>query len=88
MPSQRIYLLYGANMSAERIAFVVSYRSNGLIRVVTLHATVMTSGVSGVSGVFRGLSYCVLRQQLGLLVESGHLSLEEGRTVNALFRTS
>ena len=85
MPSQRIYLLYGANMSAERIAFVVSYRSNGLIRVVTLHATVMTSGVSG---VFRGLSYCVLRQQLGLLVESGHLSLEEGRTVNALFRTS
>jgi hypothetical protein len=69
-------------MSAERIAFVVSYRSNGLIRVV---ATVMTSGVSG---VFRGLSYCVLRQQLGLLVESGHLSLEEGRTVNALFRTS
>jgi hypothetical protein len=83
--------LYGANMSAERIAFVVSYRSNGLIRVVTLHATVMTSGVSGVSGVFgvfRGLSYCVLRQQLGLLVESGHLSLEEERTVNALFRTS
>ena len=61
------------------------FSSYPVIRVFTVHATVMTSGVSG---VFRGLSYCVLRQQLGLLVESGHLSLEEGRTVNALFRTS
>ena len=31
-------------MGAERVAFVVSYRSNDLIRVVTLHATVMASG--------------------------------------------
>ena len=31
-------------MGAERVAFVVSYRSNDLVRVVTLHATVMASG--------------------------------------------
>ena len=31
-------------MGAERVAFVVSYRSNDLIRVVTLDATVMASG--------------------------------------------
>ena len=31
-------------MGAERVAFVVSYRSNDLVRVVTLHATVMTFG--------------------------------------------
>ena len=30
-------------MGAERVAFVVSYRSNDLVRVVTLHATVMAS---------------------------------------------
>ena len=31
-------------MGAERVAFVVSYRSNDLISVVTLHAAVVTSG--------------------------------------------
>jgi len=31
-------------MGAERVAFVVSYRSNDLVRVVALHATVMASG--------------------------------------------
>jgi hypothetical protein len=31
-------------MGAERVVFVVSYRSNDLIRVITLHAAVMTSG--------------------------------------------
>ena len=36
--------LYGANMGAERVVFVVSYRSNDLVRVVTLHSTIMASG--------------------------------------------
>ena len=36
--------LYGANMGAERVIFVVSYRSNDLISVVTFHAAVIASG--------------------------------------------
>ena len=42
--NQRLHRLYGANTGAESIAFVVSYRLNDLIRVVTLHAAVMASG--------------------------------------------
>jgi len=42
--NQRLSRLYGANTRAEGVVIVSSYLSNDLIRVVTLHATVMASG--------------------------------------------
>jgi len=41
---QRPSRLYGANTGAERVGIASSYLSNNLMRVVTLHATVVTSG--------------------------------------------
>ena len=42
--NQRLSRLYGANTGAERVGISSSYLSNNLMRVVTLHATVVTSG--------------------------------------------
>ena len=61
MANQRLYRLYGANMGAERIVFIVSDLSNDLVRVVTLHAAVVTSGslsyLMGSSAEGRPLQY-------------------------------
>ena len=52
-------------MGAERVAFVVSYRSNDLVRVVTLHATVMASGpLTYLMGCGVASNHCKLKTRL------------------------
>ena len=70
LAKQRVSCLCGANMGAERVVFVVSYRSNDLIRVVTLYASVIASGLlTNLMGCVRA---CL--QQIPTILTSIHIS--------------